>query len=500
MISRDPWFRPVDLQCGPDGALYILDFYNKIIGHYEVDLKHPGRDRHRGRIWKVIHKATPLHEMPDLRTASREEKVALLGHENLTLRLLTMNSICDSTVPPSKQHSVFRTQDADSTTEPTPHTSEGAWGDRLAELIRSSTNPVSRSHAMWILERLKSPANLNLNFADDPAREDRVHRVKIFAERTNWGDKQNPFGSEGHDAVDLLRVDDDSFVKRAAADAIALHPGDGSLWLAASQVLAETPESDHHLLHVLRFSMRSSLSVPGQFRKLTANVVETAFPADFERASKIALAVNSDEAANFLLAYITRPNQKSLPAIETVHHIARFISPLKVPDLVQFVRTSLNAAHTQQLDLLAVLRKANEQRGTAPDSSIREWAAELAGKLLETARGTSLSWANEVVPGKPKADNPWELRVRVSQDGDKGSLFFDSLVKGEQLTGLNRSEPFELPAKLSFWCAGHNGLPGAPFKPKNFIRLRDASTHALLREAMPPRNDTAQRIEWDLAD
>ena len=29
VISGDPWFRPVDLQVGPDGALYIADFYNK---------------------------------------------------------------------------------------------------------------------------------------------------------------------------------------------------------------------------------------------------------------------------------------------------------------------------------------------------------------------------------------------------------------------------------------------------------------------------------------
>ena len=48
--TRDPWFRPVDLQLGPDGALYIADFYNRIIGHYEVPLKHPGRDRERGRV------------------------------------------------------------------------------------------------------------------------------------------------------------------------------------------------------------------------------------------------------------------------------------------------------------------------------------------------------------------------------------------------------------------------------------------------------------------
>ena len=40
MTSDDPWFRPVDLQLGPDNALYIADFYNKIIGHYEVPLDH----------------------------------------------------------------------------------------------------------------------------------------------------------------------------------------------------------------------------------------------------------------------------------------------------------------------------------------------------------------------------------------------------------------------------------------------------------------------------
>ena len=51
---RRPWFRPVDVKLGPDGALYIADFYNRIIGHYEVPLTHPGRDRERGRIWRIV--------------------------------------------------------------------------------------------------------------------------------------------------------------------------------------------------------------------------------------------------------------------------------------------------------------------------------------------------------------------------------------------------------------------------------------------------------------
>jgi putative heme-binding domain-containing protein len=54
LSSDDPWFRPVDLQLGPDNALYIADFYNRIIGHYEVPLEHPGRDKERGRIWRIV--------------------------------------------------------------------------------------------------------------------------------------------------------------------------------------------------------------------------------------------------------------------------------------------------------------------------------------------------------------------------------------------------------------------------------------------------------------
>ncbi len=64
ITSDDPWFRPVDLQLGPDNALYIADFYNKIIGHYEVPLDHQGRDKTRGRIWRVVKKTGTTKREP----------------------------------------------------------------------------------------------------------------------------------------------------------------------------------------------------------------------------------------------------------------------------------------------------------------------------------------------------------------------------------------------------------------------------------------------------
>ncbi len=49
----DPFFRPVAMTNGPDGCIYIVDWYNKIISHNEVPRAHPDRDKTRGRIWRV---------------------------------------------------------------------------------------------------------------------------------------------------------------------------------------------------------------------------------------------------------------------------------------------------------------------------------------------------------------------------------------------------------------------------------------------------------------
>lgn len=53
-------YRPVDTKIGPDGALYIVDWYNPIIDHGEVDFHHPIRDKVHGRVWKLTKKGSPL--------------------------------------------------------------------------------------------------------------------------------------------------------------------------------------------------------------------------------------------------------------------------------------------------------------------------------------------------------------------------------------------------------------------------------------------------------
>jgi putative membrane-bound dehydrogenase-like protein len=67
VLSSDPWFRPVAISMGPDGCLYIVDWYNQIISHNEVPRNHPERDKVRGRIWRVRHESQPHRtQVPDL--------------------------------------------------------------------------------------------------------------------------------------------------------------------------------------------------------------------------------------------------------------------------------------------------------------------------------------------------------------------------------------------------------------------------------------------------
>ena len=59
-------FRPIDIKTGPDGAIYIADWYNPIIQHGEVDFRDPRRDHTHGRIWRVTAKGRPLVARPKL--------------------------------------------------------------------------------------------------------------------------------------------------------------------------------------------------------------------------------------------------------------------------------------------------------------------------------------------------------------------------------------------------------------------------------------------------
>lgn len=72
-------FRPIDIKMGPDGAVYVADWYNPIIQHGEVDFRDPRRDHAHGRIWRITFEDKDLVSPPDLVKASEAE---LIQHSN----------------------------------------------------------------------------------------------------------------------------------------------------------------------------------------------------------------------------------------------------------------------------------------------------------------------------------------------------------------------------------------------------------------------------------
>ncbi|MHC4990633.1 MAG: DUF7133 domain-containing protein, partial [Planctomycetota bacterium] len=74
----DTNFRPVAMEIGPDGAMYIADWCNPLIGHMQYNVRDPRRDHTHGRIWRVRHADRALLDPPQVATAAVPDLLALL--------------------------------------------------------------------------------------------------------------------------------------------------------------------------------------------------------------------------------------------------------------------------------------------------------------------------------------------------------------------------------------------------------------------------------------
>ncbi len=134
LASTDNWFRPVHLTLGPDGALYVLDFYREVI---ETPLSLPDdikkklhlESRGRGRIWRIGVHGQPRRK-PSLGKASTKELVERLDDANAWQRL-------------TAQRLLVERQDRDAV--------------KLLRLLASrAKSAAGRAHALWTLQGMKA--------------------------------------------------------------------------------------------------------------------------------------------------------------------------------------------------------------------------------------------------------------------------------------------------------------------------------------------------------
>ena len=62
---KDRNFRPTDFEIGSDGAMYVSDWQNIIIGHMQHNVRDPSRDHEFGRVYRITHEGRPL--MPHIK-------------------------------------------------------------------------------------------------------------------------------------------------------------------------------------------------------------------------------------------------------------------------------------------------------------------------------------------------------------------------------------------------------------------------------------------------
>tara|TARA_R110001592_G_scaffold9215_1_gene49147 strand:- start:76355 stop:79378 length:3024 start_codon:yes stop_codon:yes gene_type:complete len=163
LASTDAWFRPVNAYVGPDGALYIIDYYRQIIEHPEWMAEevvqsgalYNGTDQ--GRIYRITPKGTSPIDWSDklsLGTAYPDELLSKLSHKNAWWRMNAQRMIVD-------QH---------------PETLIPA----LKELAMSGESPMGRLHALWTLQGIGALDEITVaNSLKDPVAGIRENAVKL---------------------------------------------------------------------------------------------------------------------------------------------------------------------------------------------------------------------------------------------------------------------------------------------------------------------------------
>lgn len=80
LSGEDRNFRPSDAIVGEDGALYVADWHNMIIGHMQHNIRDPSRDHKHGRILRLTVKDRPLQEPVSIHGESIEQLLENLKH------------------------------------------------------------------------------------------------------------------------------------------------------------------------------------------------------------------------------------------------------------------------------------------------------------------------------------------------------------------------------------------------------------------------------------
>ena len=480
ITSDDPWFRPVDLQLGPDNALYIADFYNKIIGHYEVPLDHPGRDKERGRIWRVVKEGQPhSHSDANLTALSDKDLAKQLESKNLTSRYLATQTVYERG---ETAYDVAKNLEATGTDQVPDRFVHSMWvaarlgkasWTQFQKLIESDS--YCETHALKILSAFKGMPGIPGLFAQTRAQGDFTGGFfNITVERFEL-DPNTRHESRAS-----------SERKKAGVEAMGISEDPAAVEEVVS--LIRKSIADETSLLTAKLALRRLLLVPANFKAL---------PPDSYEAAQVVLAVPNTEASVWLWRMETLEKKPSLSRAQVLQHLARYGEASLLQSAMNETRKAFrDKPASSQLDLVQAIYNGLSERGAPANPELLQWAQELAAQLLDSAdKQAAPAWTS-------LGDAKWSLQPRKCADGTEAQVL-QSMIKGggdeEKRTGVLKSKSFAAPAKLVLWVYGHRGPPTAEAHDKNLVRVVDAQSGATLASVFPPRHNDCRRVELDLA-
>lgn len=105
LASQDEWTSPIAAEVGPDGAVWVIDWYNYIIQHNPTPpgyqkgkgnaYEDPLRDKKHGRIYRILYKGSKPAQALNLQNARPEQLMEALASDNLLWRLTAQRLLCE---------------------------------------------------------------------------------------------------------------------------------------------------------------------------------------------------------------------------------------------------------------------------------------------------------------------------------------------------------------------------------------------------------------------
>jgi len=360
IAGNDYWFRPIEVRVGPDGAVYIIDFYNQAVIHNDTrGPKHgprnaairPDRDHYYGRIYRLDHKDAKTLKVPNLAKVSTAELVKTLETPNRHVRMNSVRLLVEKNDP-------------------------GA-ADSIKKVALSDKPAEARVAALWVLARLgQLDAKTESAAASDGNSAVRKNVMMVAA--AGLGN-----AAAGTDVVIKALKDSDPRIRLEALKAIALAEINADVATAMVQVYPKLNDN---------WSRSAFLAAANSSPSTVLDAALAMTPVSNELIGQLtSLLVSSpdaNEVAKLVIALAARPASQDAAKQAALESLATGVNRDQKPTFSNELQNTLKtlvSSPNAGLSAAAIPIATSWDQNGALAGTIKTQVATLSGELKKTS-------------------------------------------------------------------------------------------------------------------